>query len=186
MDWEERNDAFYNDVCIIYDGMIPPGLEGFPQNGNAPVSYRGADLERAKELLANAGYPNGEGLPTLNYYSSREATGQQMAEMTARQLRRIGIKINPRLDDFSSFMEVVNKKNAPFFSFAWGWASRSCGFLPRKQGLHVVRHNPLDIVVPEHRIHGLDEPAAVFLRIPRRAERHLLGFEESRINAWAV
>ena len=26
LDWEERNDAFYNSTCVIYDGMIPPGL----------------------------------------------------------------------------------------------------------------------------------------------------------------
>ncbi len=119
IDWEERNDAFYNNLCIIYDGMIPPGLDGYPPGGNGPVSFRGPDLPRARDFLAKAGFPNGEGLPVIDYYSSIEAPGKESAEMTARQLAKIGIMINPRLDKFSSFMEAVNNKKAPFFSFAW-------------------------------------------------------------------
>ena len=119
IDWEERNDAFYNNLCIIYDGMIPLGLEGFPPDGNGPVSLRGPDLQRARELLEKAGYPNGEGLPTIDYYSSLEGPGRQLAEMTVRQLKKINININPRLDVFSSFMESVDNGKAPFFAFAW-------------------------------------------------------------------
>ena len=119
LDWEERNDAFYNRKCVIYDGMIPPGLDGFPKDGNGPVSYRGLDLQRSRELLAKAGYPNGEGLPTIDYYTNRGANSPQQTEMATRQLKKVGININPRLEDFSTFMESVNNRKAPFFSFAW-------------------------------------------------------------------
>ncbi|MDG2384277.1 MAG: ABC transporter substrate-binding protein [Pirellulaceae bacterium] len=119
IDWEERNDAFYNNLCIIYDGMIPPGLAGYPPDGKGPVSFRGPDLQRARELLAKAGYPNGEGLPTIDFYSSLEGPGSQAAEMTTRQLKKIGIQVNPRLDVFSSFIEAVNNRKAGFFAFAW-------------------------------------------------------------------
>jgi ABC-type transport system substrate-binding protein len=120
MDWDERNDAIYNNICLIYDGMIPPGLEGHPEDGRAPNSYRGPDLQRARELLAKAGYPDGKGLPVIDYYSSLEGPGKENAEITARQLAKIGIKLNPRLDVFSAFIESVNNRKAPFFSFAWG------------------------------------------------------------------
>ena len=119
IDWDERNDAFYNNLCIIYDGMIPPGLDGFPKDGNGPVSLRGPDLQRARELLQKAGYPDGKGLPTIDFYSSLEGPGRQAAEMTARQLKKIGIQVNPRLDVFSSFIEAVDNGKAQFFSFAW-------------------------------------------------------------------
>ena len=39
--------------------------------------------------------------------------------MTVRQLKKINININPRLDVFSSFMESVDNGKAPFFAFAW-------------------------------------------------------------------
>jgi ABC-type transport system substrate-binding protein len=119
LDWDERNDAFYNNLNIIYDGMIPPGLEGYPPDGQGPVSLRGPDRERAKALLAAAGYPDAKGLPTIDYYSSIEGPGKEMAEMTRKQLAEVGIDINPRLDVFSSFMESVDNRKAQFFAFAW-------------------------------------------------------------------
>ena len=120
IDWDERNDVFYNDTARIYDGVIPPGLPGHPKEGMAANNFRGPDLQRARELLAKAGYPNGEGLPVINYYSSIEGPGNEMAEMTVQHLAKIGVKLNPRLDVFSSFIESVNNKKASIFSFAWG------------------------------------------------------------------
>ena len=59
IDLEEINQTFYNGLPTIYDGPIPPGLDGHPENGRAPVSYRGPNLELARQKLAEAGYPNG-------------------------------------------------------------------------------------------------------------------------------
>ncbi|MEM9492925.1 MAG: ABC transporter substrate-binding protein, partial [Myxococcota bacterium] len=64
LDTGEINKAFYNSAAVLYDGPIPPGLDGHEPGLLSP--YRGADgpnLERARELLAKAGYPGGEGLP---------------------------------------------------------------------------------------------------------------------------
>jgi len=35
-------------------------------------------------------------------------------------LERIGVNINPRLVDFTTLMEAVDKRKAPIFGFAWG------------------------------------------------------------------
>lgn len=120
LDWDERNDSFYNGINIVYDGMIPPGLDGYPEDGIADVSYRGPDLEKAKELLAKAGYPDGKGLPPIEYYTSRGANNAEQTEMLKRQLARINVKVNSNLVDFSALMEAVDKKKAQVFSFAWG------------------------------------------------------------------
>lgn len=120
VDLEERNNVFYNDINIIYDGPIPPGLDGFPEDGRAPISFRGPNLERSRELLAKAGYPNGEGLPPLELYTSRGGNNQEQVEMLERQLEQVGIRLNSHLVDFSTLIEAVNNKKAPFFAFAWG------------------------------------------------------------------
>ena len=120
MNWEERNDAFYNGINKIYDGPIPPGLSGYPPDGVARHSYRGPNLQQARELLAKAGYPGGKGLPELDYYTGRGANSDEQVEMLSRQLAKIGVKINPHLVEFSTLMEVVNNRKAPMFSFAWG------------------------------------------------------------------
>jgi oligopeptide transport system substrate-binding protein len=119
LDWEEMNEAFYNGQSVIYDGPIPPGLDGYPKDGIAPVSYMGPDVPRAKEFLAAAGYPDGKGLPPIDFYTSRGGTSQQMVEMLQRQLAKINVEINPRLVDFSTLIEAINNKKASFFSFAW-------------------------------------------------------------------
>lgn len=119
LDWEERNNAFYNGLNIIYDGPIPPQLSGHPEGGNAAKNYRGLNLDKSRELLEKAGYPGGEGLPVIEYYSSAEANGPEQAEMLKRHLAKIGIKLNTHLLPFSTLIEAINNKKAPFFSFAW-------------------------------------------------------------------
>lgn len=120
LDWEEQNNAFYNDMNVIYDGVIPPGLDGYPEDGRSDLAYRGKDLQRARELLAQAGYPNGEGLPTLDFYISRQANSKEQTEMLTKQLNELGIQIKSNLLDFSQLIQKVDQKSAQFFSFAWG------------------------------------------------------------------
>ncbi len=119
IDWEEFNDSFYNNENVIYDGAVPPGLDGHPPEGRMEGAHRGKQLERAKELLAKAGYPDGKGLPVINYYSSNNANGTEQSQLTTRQLAAIGIKLNPRLSEFASVIEALNTKKAPMFSYAW-------------------------------------------------------------------
>lgn len=120
VDLDELNEAYYNNTAIVYDGMISPGMDGYPENGRLPNAFRGPDLERARALLAKAGYPDGEGLPTIDLYTSNGATSERMAALLVRQLDKINVKINPRLVDFSTLIESVDNKKAQFFSFAWG------------------------------------------------------------------
>ena len=118
-DLYEFNSTFYSNQNILYDGMIPPGLDGYPEDGKGPISWLEADLERARELLAEAGYPNGEGLPVIDYYSSLSGNIPEQTELYKRQLAKIGVNINIRLQNFAQLIEAVDKKKAPMFSFAW-------------------------------------------------------------------
>ena len=120
LDWDEQNETFYNGLNIVYDGPVPPALPGHPEGHKHPKSFRGPDLDRAKELLAKAGYPGGKGLPKLEYYSSRGRNNTEQSEMLSRQLGEIGIEVDVNLVDFSTLIQKVDNKNAPFFSFAWG------------------------------------------------------------------
>ncbi|MEZ6063797.1 MAG: ABC transporter substrate-binding protein [Planctomycetaceae bacterium] len=119
-DWDEVNQSFYNGLNVVYDGPIPPGMAGHPPNGAAPVSFRGPDLERVRELLEEAGYPNGRGLPVIDYYVARGRNYAEQTEMLKKQLSRVNIRIREHLVDFSTLMQTVDRKQAPFFSFAWG------------------------------------------------------------------
>ena len=119
IDLEEINKTFYNGQRIVYDGPIPPGLEGHPENHRAAAAARGQNLTRAKQLLAEAGYPNGEGLPPIRFYTSQNTLNNAVSEMVKRQLAQANIKFEPVFLDFSTLIENINKKKAPMFGFAW-------------------------------------------------------------------
>ncbi|MEL6311255.1 MAG: ABC transporter substrate-binding protein, partial [Pseudomonadota bacterium] len=71
IDLDEFSETFYQGNTIQYDGPIPPRLDGHPEGGTAPVSFRGPNLQLARQKLAEAGYPDGEGLPPIKFYTSR-------------------------------------------------------------------------------------------------------------------
>lgn len=119
IDLDEINNTFYNGRTIVYDGPIPPGLDGYPKDGHSDASYRGLDLERAKKKLAEAGYPNGQGLPPIRFYTSQSTINTEMAEMVKRQLAAINVQFDPVFMDFSTLIESINKKQGPMFGFAW-------------------------------------------------------------------
>jgi oligopeptide transport system substrate-binding protein len=116
---DEFSDTFYQGNTVQYDGPIPPGLDGHPEDGTAPTSYRGANLELARQKLAEAGYPNGEGLPPIKFYTSDGGNNTEQTELLKRQLARVNIQIDPTLVNFSTLIEFINLKKASFFGFAW-------------------------------------------------------------------
>ena len=120
IDLNDINEKFYNGINVEYDGPIPPGLPGHPENGEARVSYRGPDIPLALELMEKAGYPRGKGLPPLDYYAGKGGNESEQTQMLIRQLGRIGVRLNARQVDFSELIELIGKKKAQFFGFAWG------------------------------------------------------------------
>lgn len=118
MDSGETNDAFYNGTNILYDGPIPPGLSGHVPGVTSP--FRGPDLQRAKALLAKAGYPGGKGLPPIEFHTSRSSNVAEQAEMMARQLKAVGIKLDVVLTSFPELSEKLHRKKVQMFGLAWG------------------------------------------------------------------
>lgn len=119
MDLEEFNKSFYAGLCTVYDGPIPPGLDAYPEGGQAPGVPRGPNLELAREMLAKAGYPNGQGLPPIRYATSRSDANARQTAMLKRQLERVGIRIEEIALDFPDLIAQVNRRELPFFGFAW-------------------------------------------------------------------
>ena len=120
IDLDEINETFYNGRRIVYDGPIPPGLDGHPENGYSPAAARGRNIAKAREMLAEAGYPDGEGLPAIRFLTSQSTINNAVAELVKRQLEEVNIKFEPVFMDFSTLIESINKKQGPMFGFAWG------------------------------------------------------------------
>jgi ABC-type transport system substrate-binding protein len=88
---------------IPQDQVGPPGL--LDRIPDAALKY-GYSLERARQLLAKAGYPEGKGLPVLSFdFRGTEQRFEEMGEMFVRQLGAIGIRVNPVLNSFPAYLE---------------------------------------------------------------------------------
>jgi oligopeptide transport system substrate-binding protein len=109
---------FYNGRAIPAQGPIPPGLAGYDESFKSP--YRQFDLAKAKELLAKAGYPNGEGLPQLEYLTLSDSTSRQFSELDAKMLGAIGVKLKINVYSWPEYQAAVkNRRGQLIAGSAW-------------------------------------------------------------------
>jgi ABC-type transport system substrate-binding protein len=117
-DLNEENDLFYNGLNKVYAGIIPPGVGGFDDNVKNP--YHGPDLEKAKKLLAEAGYPGGKGLPELQLCGGNNARTMEQAAAFIRNVKRIGVKIRYEAMRFAELSAKLKQKRCQMMGLAWG------------------------------------------------------------------
>lgn len=77
------------------------------------------NLEEAKRLLAEAGYPNGQGLPTMEYLYN-ESTGHQLiGEALQDMWKKIGVNVTLASQEWNTFLET--RKNGEYQIARNGW-----------------------------------------------------------------
>jgi len=78
-----------------------------------------ANLEEAKKLLAEAGYPNGEGLPTLEYLYNEGTGHQQIGEALQDMWKKIGVNVTLEVQEWNTFLNT--RKNGDYYIARNGW-----------------------------------------------------------------
>jgi oligopeptide transport system substrate-binding protein len=83
-----------------------------------PYDYEG-NLELAKQALVDAGYPNGEGLPTIEYLYN-EGTGHQLiGEALQDMWSKIGVNVTLTSQEWGTFLNT--RKNGEYQVARNGW-----------------------------------------------------------------
>lgn len=117
-DQKTASEKFYNNRVITAHSPIAPDMEGYdPEFKNPCKEY---SLEKAKEYLKKAGFPDGKGLAPIEYSSSASTTGRQMGEYMAQQFEKIGVKINIAQHSWPQFQDRLKTKKVQIYGVAWG------------------------------------------------------------------
>lgn len=100
IDKQEITDLVYYGINAIADSPIIPQSWAYADD----IQDYEHDLERARELLTEAGYPNGFDV-TFKTFSQTEIL--QSAEMLAAQLARIGINLELEVFEWSNYFSQI-------------------------------------------------------------------------------
>ncbi|MFO7957524.1 MAG: ABC transporter substrate-binding protein, partial [Candidatus Brocadiia bacterium] len=121
-DTEWRIENFYNGRGISAQDPIPPGIFGHDADYDNP--YKGPDLERARELLAEAGYPGGIGPDgkrlTITFdIGSAGPAAIQSAQRFAADMDQIGIAVDIQTNTWAEFLRKQRKGSTQVFRLGW-------------------------------------------------------------------
>lgn len=135
VNFDENISIFYNGRGTPAQGPIPPGIFGYREGkaGINPYIYtweenraKRRSLKEAKQLMQEAGYPNGidprTDRPLILHYDVPITGGpddKSQLDWMRKQFARIGIELNIRATQYNRFQDKMLTGNAQIFS--WGW-----------------------------------------------------------------
>lgn len=100
-------------------GVIPPAFAGYNHKEVKSLPY---NPEKARELLAEAGFPNGKDFPELKLQLNSAGGGRNkmIAEVVKNQLKEnLGIDVDLEIIPWAQHLDKVESGNAMFWREAW-------------------------------------------------------------------
>jgi oligopeptide transport system substrate-binding protein len=134
VDFEEFISIFANGRGIVAQSPIPPGIFGY-RAGEAGINHYVYDwvdgapkrkpIEVARQLLAEAGYPDGVDAQTgqplvINLDTTSGGVGDKARlDWMRKQFARINVQLVARSTDYNRFQDKIRKGDTQMFY--WGW-----------------------------------------------------------------
>ncbi|MDP2918957.1 MAG: peptide ABC transporter substrate-binding protein [Dehalococcoidia bacterium] len=97
---------------------IPPGMPGHDPNLGSEYAF---NVTKAKQLLSEAGYPDGKGLPQLKFQYADTGSNPLIAQFLQGQLKaNLGIDLTLEPMERKAFSAAVNAETHTWAWFGWG------------------------------------------------------------------
>jgi oligopeptide transport system substrate-binding protein len=114
---------FYNRRLRPATSVVPPGIAGHDEA--APPRYP-FDSKRARQLLAEAGYPDGIDPKTgrrltltIELRNASEPEERQSFDLLASFIRAIGVELRPSYNNWPEFLKKMERKQQQMFRLGW-------------------------------------------------------------------
>lgn len=95
--------------------MVGPGINGWTAEQDKRLPY---DVDAAKKLMADAGYPNGFEV-AMNCPNDRYVNDRQICEAVAANLARISVKINLQAETKGTYFPKILRRDTSFYMLGW-------------------------------------------------------------------
>ncbi|HRU20382.1 MAG TPA: ABC transporter substrate-binding protein, partial [Kiritimatiellia bacterium] len=111
----------FNNRAVPCDGPVPPGTEGRLETP-FPYAY---DLDKARALLREAGYPDGMDPRTgrrleLNLDLGRTSQDiRESTELMVSFLAQVGIALKPQYHNWPAFLRRLSERRSQMFRIGW-------------------------------------------------------------------
>lgn len=106
-------DMVRNGRALPATGPLPPGMMGYDESIEPKYTY---DVEKAKALLTEAGYPNG--IKVELTYNTSDAH-KRIAEALQAQMKQSGIDMTLKNVDWGALLDATDRLEVPFFRMGW-------------------------------------------------------------------
>jgi peptide/nickel transport system substrate-binding protein len=95
-------------------GYLPPSMPAA-----TPANIYEYDLEKAAQLLTDAGFPNGEGIPPIDLYVFSSAADELSLPVLQEDLRQLGVTLNIQVEDASTYWDHIGEDDVIMFLSGW-------------------------------------------------------------------
>lgn len=117
IDRKEWVKLFTQNQGIVADQIVPPGVPDRPIGLSLKYDF---NIERAKSLLAKAGYPGGKGLPVIKMdMRGADSVSRQLGDFFSRSFSQIGVEIDVIYNTFPAFLEKSKQGNLQMYLGGW-------------------------------------------------------------------
>ena len=95
-------------------GMLAPAMPA-----STPATIYEYDLERAAALLEEAGFPGGEGLPTIRIHLLESISDEAQVVVWQQDLEALGVDVEFAIEDGATYWDSIVADDAMIFQNGW-------------------------------------------------------------------
>jgi peptide/nickel transport system substrate-binding protein len=162
-------------------GLVPPAMRGYPAAEVKGYTY---DIEKARELLADAGYPGGAGFPGVELQLNAGGGRNELVAQAVQEQLNTGLKIQVgmRQLEWAIHLDRIDNGQAGFYRLGWiADYPDAETFLNLLYGANVPPSGPSPINSTRYRNATFDTLFARAIRVVDDAQRNQIYREAEQV-----